>query len=168
MRVLIVGGGAREHAIADALHRSGAELYVASSNANPGLERLAHQSARLEPTDPAAVVAWATRHRAELAVLGPEAPLAAGVSDALRAAEIPTVGPSKAAAEIEWSKRFCRELLERHHLGPQPRFRVLTKIEEVDAALAAFPPPFVIKPSGLTAGKGVRVQGVDFGTVAEG
>ncbi|MFG1530602.1 MAG: phosphoribosylamine--glycine ligase, partial [Thermoplasmata archaeon] len=154
MRVLVVGGGAREHAIAAALDRSGAELLVASPNVNPGLERLARQSGRLDPTDPAAVVAFARRHRAELAVIGPEAPLAHGVSDALRAAEIPTVGPSKAAAEIEWSKRFCRELVDRHHLGPQPKFQILTRIEEVDPALAGFPQPFVIKPSGLTAGQG--------------
>ncbi len=168
MRVLVVGGGAREHAIAAALDRSGAELLVAAPNVNPGLDRLARESGRLDPTDPAAVVAFARRHRAELAVVGPESPLAAGVSDALRAAEVPTVGPSKAAAEIEWSKRFCRELLDRHHLGPQPRFQVLTRVEEVEPALAGFPQPFVIKPSGLTAGKGVRVQGADFATPSEG
>jgi phosphoribosylamine--glycine ligase len=168
MRVLVLGGGAREDAIADALVRSEAEIFVASTNTNPGLERKARVSARIDILDADAVLAFARRCRAELAVIGPEAPLARGVSDALRAAEIPTVGPSKSAAEIEWSKRFCREFLERHRLGPQPRFQVLTRLDEVDRALAGFPQPFVVKPSGLTAGKGVRVQGVDFTTAEEG
>ena len=168
MRFLLVGGGAREHAIGIALHRAGSKLLVASSNANPGLDRLASQSARVSPTDPAKVVAFAKEGRAEAAVIGPEAALAAGVADALRAAEIPTVGPNKAAAEIESSKLFCRELLDRHAVGGQPRFVAPTSIEVVDAAVAGFSGPFVVKPCGLTAGKGVWVQGADFIDPKEG
>ncbi|HTT45708.1 MAG TPA: phosphoribosylamine--glycine ligase [Thermoplasmata archaeon] len=168
MRFLVVGGGAREHAIGLALHRAGSELYVASSNANPGLERLARRSARLDPTDPARVTSFAKEVRAEAAVIGPEAPLAAGVADALRAAGVPSVGPDRAAAQIESSKLFCRELLDRHAVGGQPRFDAPKSVEEVDAAVTGFSGPFVVKPCGLTAGKGVWVQGADFTDPREG
>jgi phosphoribosylamine--glycine ligase len=168
MRFLVVGGGAREHAIALALHRADAELLVASSNANPGLERIAQRSARVDPTDAPRVVTFAKEARAEVAVIGPEAPLGVGVADALRAAGIPTVGPDRAAAQIETSKLFCRELLERHQVGGQPRFAAPATADEVDRAVAGFAGPFVVKPSGLTAGKGVRVQGSDFAEAKEG
>jgi len=168
MRFLVVGGGAREHAVGIALHRAGSELYVASSNANPGLERLATRSARLDPTDGPRVVKFATEVRAEAAVIGPEAPLAAGVADALRAAGVPTVGPDRAAAQIESSKLFCRELLQRHGVEGQPHFAAPAALEEVDGAVAGFTGPFVVKPSGLTAGKGVWVQGSDFTDPKEG
>jgi phosphoribosylamine---glycine ligase len=162
MRWLVVGGGAREHAIASALVRAGAEVAVASANANPGLDRLAAHAARVDPADPAAVVDLARAARAEAAVIGPETPLARGVADALRAAEIPTVGPDRAAARIESSKVFCRELLARRGVAGQPRFAAPTSVEEVDRAIAEFPGPFVVKPDALTAGKGVWVQGSDF------
>ena len=168
MRFLVVGGGAREHSIALTLERAEAEVVVASANANPGLERIAKTSVRVDPTDKARVVAFAKRARAEAAVIGPEAPLAAGVADALREAGVPTVGPGRDAAQIETSKLFCRELLERHAVGGQPRFVAPASVEEVDAAVATFSGPFVVKPSGLTAGKGVWVQGSDFTDPREG
>jgi len=168
MRFLVIGGGAREHAIGIALHRSGSELLVVSSNANPGLERLASRSVRADPTDASRVVSFAQEAKAEAAVVGPEAPLATGVADALRSAGIPTVGPGKEAARIESSKLFCRELLERHRIEGQPHFVAPGAMEEVDAAVASFPGPFVVKPSGLTAGKGVWVQGSDFTEPKEG
>jgi len=167
-RWLIVGGGAREHAIGLALHRAQAEIVVASANANPGLERLARASARLAPEQADRIVPFATAQKVDGAVLGPEAALAAGVADALRAREVPTVGPGQSAARIESSKAFCRELLARHGVAGQPRSVTITRPEEVDRAVASFSGPFVVKPSGLTAGKGVRVQGADFTTAAEG
>ncbi|HTT74119.1 MAG TPA: phosphoribosylamine--glycine ligase [Thermoplasmata archaeon] len=168
MRFLVVGGGAREHAIGVALRQSEAEVAVASANANPGLDGLAAATARLDPTEPEGVVAFARRTKADAAVIGPEAPLAAGVADALRAAGVPTVGPSRDAARIESSKLFCRELLARHRVDVQPRWEAPATIEEVEAAVARFPGPFVVKPSGLTAGKGVWVQGADFTAPREG
>jgi len=168
MRWLVVGGGAREHAIAATLARAEAEVAVASPNANPGLERIASASARLEPTDVERIVEFARRVRTEAAVLGPEAALASGVADGLRSAEIPTVGPDRASARIESSKLFCRELLARHRVPGQPRFLAPATAEEVDRAVVDFPGPWVVKPSGLTAGKGVRVQGADFGEAREG
>jgi phosphoribosylamine---glycine ligase len=168
MRFLVVGGGAREHAIAAALQRAEADVLVVSSNANPGLERIAKASARVEPTDAEKVVQFARAQRAQAAVIGPEAPLAAGVADALRAAGVPTIGPEKSAARIESSKRFCRELLTKHGVTAQPKIAIPTSIDEVDRRVAEFGSPFVVKPSALTAGKGVWVQGADFAEPKDG
>lgn len=168
MRVLVVGGGAREHAIAVALVTAGAELRVASPWVNPGLARLAKASKVIDPTHVADLVSYAKAEQVQLAVIGPEAPLEAGVADALRSAEIPVVGPSKAAARIETSKRFCRELLTKHKIPGSPKVAVATGAGEVAARIAEIGGPFVIKPAGLTAGKGVAVQGRDFQTADEG
>ncbi len=169
MRVLVVGGGAREHAIAEALRTAGATIVVASPNANPGLDRIAATAVRLDPTDPPRVVGVARQNRVEYAVIGPEAPLAAGVADALRAVEIPVVGPSKDGAIIETSKRYCRDLMAANQIPGLARFIPVSSAAELDAAVAELGErPFVVKPVGLTQGKGVKVQGVDFATAAEG
>jgi phosphoribosylamine--glycine ligase len=167
-RWLVVGGGAREHALGLALARAQAEVVVVSPNANPGLERLARASARLRLDQTEPIVAFAAKEGVDAAVIGPEAPLAGGLADALRKRELPTVGPDQAAARLESSKVFCRELLARHRVEGQPRFTVLSSADAVDQEVAAFPGPFVIKPSGLTAGKGVWVQGSDFTDPREG
>ncbi|HYA10799.1 MAG TPA: phosphoribosylamine--glycine ligase [Thermoplasmata archaeon] len=167
-RWLVVGGGAREHAIALTLVRAHAEVVVVSPNANPGLERLARASARLRPEEAEKVAEFAGRERADAAVIGPEAPLATGLADTLRQRGLPTVGPGQSAARLESSKAFCRELLARHGVGAQPRFAIVGSAEEVDREAASFPGPFVVKPSGLTAGKGVWVQGADFPGPKEG
>ena len=167
-RWLVVGGGAREHAIGLALARARAEVAVVSPNANPGLDRLAVASARLSLEETEKVVRFAVGHAVDGVVVGPEAPLANGLADALRAQKLPTVGPGRDAARLESSKAFCRDLLARHGIGAQPTFRVLSSSEEVDRAVAEFDGPFVVKPSGLTAGKGVWVQGSDFPGPEEG
>ncbi len=168
MRWLVVGGGAREHAVARTLSLAGAEVAVASSNTNPGLEKLAVTSRRLDPANPGAVVAFAGAARADAAVIGPEAPLAAGVADALRSSGLPTVGPGKDAARLETSKVFCREFLTRHRIGGQPKFLLPKTPDEVDRAVQEIGGPFVVKPSGLTSGKGVWVQGSDFADPRDG
>ncbi|MGC2289927.1 MAG: phosphoribosylamine--glycine ligase [Thermoplasmata archaeon] len=168
MRALVVGGGGREHALALELHRAEAEVVAAAPNVNPGIERLSTTILRTDLFDASPVVEFALEHRVQVAVIGPEAPLANGLADALRAAEVPVVGPDRAAARIEWSKRFCRELLAKRGVPGNPRFRSVTDLSELKGAVASFPGPFVIKPSGLTAGKGVWVQGSDFQTSEEG
>jgi phosphoribosylamine---glycine ligase len=168
MRILVVGGGAREHAIAYTLHQSEAEVVVAASHQNPGLVRIARAFAQIDPTQPEPVVRFAREQHVDFAVIGPEAPLAAGVGDALRAAEIPVVGPSKDGARIESSKRYCRDLLEKYGIPGSPRVLPVVHLDEVDARIGEFHDPFVVKPVALTSGKGVAVQGIDFTTPEEG
>src|SRR5207247_5613326 len=98
VKVLVVGGGGREHAIVKALQRSGPELYAVMGNPNPGIRRAAKEVLIHDITDVPTVVAWAKARGADLAVIGPEAPLAAGIVDALEAAGIPAVGPDREAA----------------------------------------------------------------------
>src|SRR4030042_2067837 len=114
MRVLAVGGGAREHAIVEALARSGADVFSCMKNSNPGISRSAKSFALVDETDVPNVIKFARSSKVELAVIGPEAPLEAGLSDALREKGILTASPSKAAARIETSKSFMRELLAKH------------------------------------------------------
>ncbi|MGA8542174.1 MAG: phosphoribosylamine--glycine ligase [Thermoplasmata archaeon] len=168
MRFLVVGGGAREHAIAATLERAGAEILAASTNANPGIDRIAVAALRVDPNDGPRVVAFARQERAAVAVIGPEAPLAAGVADALRAAEIPTVGPSRDGARLETSKLYTREFLARHGIDASPKVIGAATVDEVDRAVAEIGGAFVVKPDGLTAGKGVWVQGADFAEPKEG
>ena len=168
MRVLVVGGGAREHAIAATLAESEAEVVVASPNANPGLDRVARAAHRISLGDPDAAVKIARNEHVDFSVIGPEAPLAAGFGDALRAAEIPVVGPSRDGARIESSKLFCRELIAKRRADAQPRFLPVIHLEEVDRRIAEFHGPFVVKPIGLNQGKGVAVMGSDFASPEEG
>ena len=157
-RVLLVGGGAREHAIADALVRSGAELYAVLPNRNPGILRLAKDHALAKDTDGEAAAAAARRFGAQYAVVGPDAALAAGVTDALTAAGVRVASPTRRAAEIEWSKAFMRDLLERHQVPGRVRYRTFESIDGVRAFVEELG-AVAVKPIGLTGGKGVKVTG---------
>ncbi len=168
MRVLVVGGGAREHALAWGLHTAGAEVAAIAAKENPGLRRIDPEFQRGDPSNPGSVVERAKVRKVDLAVIGPEAPLAAGVSDALRDAGIAVFGPSKAAARIESSKEFARNFLSQHGISGVPKFASARTTEEVDAAIRTVGEPFVVKPIGLSSGKGVWVQGRDFATSEEG
>jgi phosphoribosylamine--glycine ligase len=168
MRVLVVGSGAREHAIAATLVRSGATIVSAGPRANLGIDPLAKATLRADVTLTAPVVAFARAQRVDYAVIGPEAPLGAGLGDALRVADVPVVGPSKAGARIETSKQFCRELLAKYRINASPKFVAVHNADEVDSRVAEFHGPFVVKPVGLTGGKGVWVQGADFATASDG
>lgn len=155
MRALIIGSGGREHAMARAL-RTGSppdlELFIAPGN--PGTELLG-RNVPVAAGEVAALTELVRRERIELVIPGPELPLCAGLADALAA--LPGVlccGPSAAAAQLEGSKLFTRQLTA--PLGvPGPRFEVVRSVEELDAALAHFPSPPVLKADGLCAGKGV-------------
>ena len=115
MRILVVGGGGREHAIAAALSRnSDTELYSVMAKKNPGIATLSRKVLIHPETDSAAVSAFAQQYNIQYAVIGPEAPLQAGVADVLTKAGIGCVGPTAAAAKIETDKGFCRELMQKY------------------------------------------------------
>lgn len=157
MKVLVVGGGAREHAIAKALKRSGAEIYSVMKNRNPGIYRIAEEATIADEKDISAVVSWAKR-RVDMAFIGPEAPLEVGLVDALQDAGIPSVGPVKSAARIETSKDYMRSLMEHHNIEGQVKYRVAEDMEEGKRFIDEIG-DFVIKPTGLTGGKGAKVFG---------
>jgi phosphoribosylamine--glycine ligase len=159
MRVLAVGGGAREHAIVMALARSGAEVFACLKNMNPGIARASKEILLTEETDVAKVAQFARAKRVDLAVIGPEAPLEAGLADALITARIATASPSKAAARLETSKSFMRELLSKHKVKGAVKFKIADSREEVERALDELGTDIVVKPIGLTGGKGVKVFG---------
>jgi phosphoribosylamine--glycine ligase len=160
-RVLMVGSGAREHAIAMALARSPQtpELVCFSGAVNPGIEALCAAYGLGSITDPAAVEAFAREQGVTIAVLGPEAPLAAGVADALWAAGVGVVGPTESLARVESSKAFTRGLLAKYGIAGNPFFRRFTSTEGVAETLAEWPGRHVIKDDGLAGGKGVKVCG---------
>ncbi|MGW0702134.1 phosphoribosylamine--glycine ligase [Streptomyces sp. NPDC002867] len=155
MKVLVIGGGAREHALCRSLSLDPdvTALYCAPGNA--GIAEVAELHP-VDPLDGPAVARLATVLGAELVVVGPEAPLVAGVADQVRAAGIPCFGPSGAAAQLEGSKAFAKDVMAGAGV-PTARSYVCTTPEEIDEALDAFGAPYVVKDDGLAAGKGVVV-----------
>ncbi len=155
MRVLVVGSGAREHALVLALLRDPAvtELHCAPGNAGTVAVAAAHL---VDPLDPQAVAALATSLAADLVVIGPEAPLVAGVADAVRAAGIACFGPSAAAAQIEGSKAFAKQVMAAANVATAAAL-VFNDGDACAAHLAAAASPYVVKADGLAAGKGVHV-----------
>jgi phosphoribosylamine---glycine ligase len=155
MRVLILGSGGREHALARALARDGDVTALHAAPGNPGIAAIA-QTHDVTATDPSQVVALAARTGADLVVVGPEAPLVAGVADALRAAGRACFGPGRAAAMVEGSKSFAKQVMTAAKI-PTAAARTCETGAEVSAALDEFGPPYVVKADGLAAGKGVVV-----------
>lgn len=155
MKVLVIGGGAREHALCRSLSLDPdvTALYCAPGNA--GIAEVAELHP-VDALDGAAVARLATELGAELVVVGPEAPLVAGVADAVRAAGIPCFGPSGKAAQLEGSKAFAKDVMAGAGV-PTARSYVCTTAAEIDTALDAFGAPYVVKDDGLAAGKGVVV-----------
>lgn len=159
MKVLLVGGGGRENAIGEALVRGGAELYVVSKHRNPGLLKIAEGYALARETDVERVLAHAERFGVDLAFIGPEAPLERGIVDILEENGIPAVGPSKEAARLETNKAFARHMMEKYEIPGRKLFRVFEDIAEMRSWVDDFGRPVVVKPLGLTGGKGVKVVG---------
>jgi len=159
--ILIVGSGAREHAIAAALARSQMhpKLLCFSSVRNPGIVSLSSAYGIGSITEPAMVAAFAREQHATMAVLGPEAPLAAGVADALWAAKIPVIGPTQSLARIESSKGFARELLAKYKIPGNPFFQRFASLDGLEEVLVRYANRHVIKDDGLAGGKGVKVCG---------
>lgn len=155
MKILVVGTGAREHALALALSRDPQVTELHAAPGNPGIGALAQLHA-VDPLDGDAVAGLATTLGVDLVVVGPEAPLVAGVADAVLAAGVPVFGPSARAARLEGSKAFAKEVMAAAGV-PTAEPRVVTHLAEVAGALDAFGAPYVVKDDGLAAGKGVVV-----------
>jgi phosphoribosylamine---glycine ligase len=155
VRVLVIGSGGREHALVRALAADGDVTGLDAAPGNPGIAEIAdiHE---VTPADPASVTALAARTAADLVVIGPEAPLVAGVADAVREAGVACFGPGRQAAMIEGSKSFAKQVMSAAGI-PTAAARTCTTDAEVSEALDAFGPPYVVKADGLAAGKGVVV-----------
>ncbi len=167
MKVLSIGGGAREHAVVRAFHRAGAEVYSVMKNRNPGIAELSREVCLCTETDIKTVLEFAARITPDLAFIGPEGPLAAGLSDALDEKGIPVASPSQAAARIETSKEFARELMKKYGIPGRVDFRVFHFREGIKDYLESLKYEYVIKPIGLTGGKGVKVMGDHFSNTDE-
>ncbi len=153
--MLVIGGGGREHALAATLVRDPEVESLHVAPGNPGISAVADLH-DVDALDPAAVTALARRLDADLVVVGPEAPLVAGVADAVREAGIDCFGPSRTAAAIEGSKAFAKDVMTAAGI-PTALARVCESAAEVAEALEVFGPPYVVKDDGLAAGKGVVV-----------
>ncbi len=159
MKVLSIGGGAREHAIVKALVKSDAEIYSVMKNRNPGIAKLSKETLYIKETECEEIAKWAKSKGVDYAVIGPEAPLGEGIVDVLEKEGIPSVGPSQKASQIEISKQYMRDLMARHNLPGMVDYRVLTSAEEARKFLEDFQKEVVVKPIGLTGGKGVKIMG---------
>ena len=156
MNVLLLGGGGREHAIGWKLARSDLLTSLTSLPGNPGLAELGAVVDGISPTDAGAVAAFAGQQDIDLVVVGPEAPLAAGVVDALTRRGVRSFGPTRAAARLESSKSFAKSIMEQAGV-PTARAETFTDRRPALEYLQQQPGPFVVKADGLAAGKGVLV-----------
>ena len=156
--VLLVGGGGREHAIARAVAGDCA-LYACASNRNPGIRRLAEGFESIDETDAEAVADYATDVGADLAVIGPESALAAGVADALDDAGVYAFGPRAEEARLETDKAYQREFMEEASIPGCPDYAVFDDTEAACDYIDASDADLAVKPAGLTGGKGVKVIG---------
>ncbi|MCL6508281.1 MAG: phosphoribosylamine--glycine ligase [Bryobacteraceae bacterium] len=155
MKALVIGGGGREHALSWKLARSARFDEVVAAPGNPGISQIGRSIAP-DPASPEGYLAIAEAEAVDLTVVGPEAPLVEGVADVFRARGRAIVGPSAAAARLEASKVFAKQLM--HRLGiPTAQFLVATTVEELRGALDYFGVPVVLKADGLAAGKGVVI-----------
>ncbi len=156
MKILVLGPGAREHAIVKALLSESASHEVVCAPGNAGISAAGVETPALDYTDPAAVLAFVREQGSELVVIGPEAPLVAGVADPLRTAGVPVFGPNQAAAQLEGSKAFAKRIMAEAGV-PTGRASRVADIAEGARVLDEFGAPYVVKADGLAAGKGVLV-----------
>ena len=161
---LLVGSGAREHAIAESICRNeGVRLFAFMSANNPGIAALCKKSGGQAAIggmhSPQAVVAFAKKYSPALVFPSPDAVLAAGVSDALIKEGIPCAAPTREAARLEWDKSYCRELLKDYRVPCSPKFGIFEDAAEAASFIDSLSGAVAVKPSGLTGGKGVKVTG---------
>lgn len=164
MKVLLIGNGAREHAMAKALVAGRAKLTVLMTQLNPGIAQLSEKRYIGDLTNIALIK---NLSEIDFAVIGPESPLAAGLVDVLAKYNVPTVGPSKTAAQIEASKAFTRELLTTAKISGNPEYYICKNEKDVREAINLLEEKIAVKPDGLTGGKGVRLSGEHLGSTDE-
>ncbi len=167
MRVLVIGGGAREHAICKAVHESNGQLYAFMKNLNPGIKKLAKDFYIHNETDAQKVLEYALKNKIELAIIGPEAPEEAGVTNVLEENGIMVASPTKEAAEIETSKEFMRNLMEKYRIKGSVKCKAFSDVEMAREFIEMLDGEVAIKPIGLTGGKGVKVAGDHFKSIEE-
>ena len=157
MKILIVGGGGREHALAWKVAQSprADKVYVAPGNAGTALEP-ALENVAIAADDVPGLLEFARAEAIDLTIVGPEAPLVLGIVDAFRDAGLNCFGPTRAAAQLEGSKAFCKDFMARHRI-PTAEYRTFTEVEPAQAYIRARGAPIVVKADGLAAGKGVVV-----------
>lgn len=168
VKILLIGNGAREHAIAEAVVRSKHRLRLFSfmKANNPGIASLSEETSMGSYSDLPAVSAFAKRHSVDFAIIGPEDPLNNGIVDMLTEIGIQAVGPTKSLARLETSKSFTRNLLRKYNIPGNPKFKIFTSMKGIKEFLGELD-GIVVKPDGLTGGKGVMVQGDHFQTQEE-
>tara|TARA_R110002167_G_scaffold9558_9_gene44209 strand:- start:2022 stop:3299 length:1278 start_codon:yes stop_codon:yes gene_type:complete len=157
MIILLVGSGGREHALAWKIAQSPLVTRLVIAPGNPGMTGLGELRTDVKGDDAEGLSALAREIKADLVVVGPESALEKGLADRLAAAGIPCFGPTKKAAQLETSKAFSKDFMERHEI-PTAGFGVYERLHEARQALEVFKPPYVIKADGLAAGKGVAIS----------
>lgn len=160
MKILVVGGGGREHAITRALScNSKAEIFSVMSRRNPGIARLSRDVLLDKETNIPQIERFSRKSDIDLAIIGPEAPLEAGIVDRLEENGISCVGPSQAAARLETDKAFCRQMMYSERIAGCPKYRVFHDAEDAIRFIRDHGEDMAIKPIGLTGGKGVKIMG---------
>jgi len=163
LHILVVGGGAREHAICDAVHRSqDSNLYSVMHNLNPGIKHMSKGYLLEKETNVPRIVEYAKEKKIDLAIIGPEAPLEAGLVNELNKNGIDACSPTKEAARIETDKEWMRNLLKKHKICGQLRYETFTDVGKAKKFIEDLNGEVAVKPIGLTGGKGVRVSGDHF------
>ena len=158
MKVLVVGSGAREHAIAKALDKT-ADVYTYMGRKNPGLAKISKKYHVGDESDFSCIIKFAKDNGIKIAFIGPEAPLEKGIVDELAKEGICSVGPTKAAAQIETNKAFMRKFFEDYDIAGSIKYGTFYDMNEAFDFIDSFDEPVVVKPIGLTGGKGVKIVG---------
>jgi len=168
LKILVVGGGAREHAICDAVHRSkNTELYTVMKNKNPGIAELSKDFLIEKETNVENVVKYAKEKNIDITIVGPEAPLEVGLVNELQKNGIQACSPTKEAARIETDKEWMRNLLKKYNISGQLKCESFTDTKKAKKFIEDLNGEVAVKPIGLTGGKGVKVAGDHFKSTEE-